>query len=46
MDNRDVADLERRIRELERLAWSLFRVLETFVTVKGMDWIAEDEHDD
>jgi len=46
MDNRDVADLERRIRALERLAWSMFRALETFVTLNELSQNAEKEQHD
>ena len=28
----DIEHLEKRVRELENLAWSLFRALETYVT--------------
>jgi len=36
MNNRDLENLERRISELERLVWSMFRALETFVTLNEL----------
>ena len=36
MNNRDIENLEHRISELERLVWSLFRTLETFVTLNEL----------
>ena len=32
MGNLTVQDLDQRINELEKLAWNLFRVLETYIT--------------
>ena len=36
MSKRDLAELERRTRELEQLVWSIFRVLETFITLNEL----------
>jgi len=36
MNHRDMENLELRVKELERLAWSMFRALETFITLNEL----------
>jgi len=43
MNNHDIEKLEHRIKELERLVWSMFRVFETFVTWNELLETSEDE---
>jgi len=47
MSKRDLTELERRTRELEQLVWSIFRALETFITLNELSGgTKESEEDD